>query len=202
MNHRAARAASLVWFPAVLLGIVVLTRVGGWYRRNGTHTSGQATGDVDLDECVSSRRIAVAMGVLIGAGDLEVFLSRQPDELLTFYLIHRFGVSVQASQVYLFVFLFGGGGGDDRGRAAGRSLRAEDVIWVSILGVAPFSIALPHMGLTGTVILSVIVGVVLASAFSAILSLRRNCAGEGGVGGGIVLRVRVWRERDRVGGAG
>ena len=87
----------------------------------------------------------------------------------TFYLIEKFGVSVQASQVYLFIFLFAIAAGTIAGGPLGDHFGRKAVIWISILGVAPFSLALPHMGLVGTVILSIFAGLILASAFSAIL---------------------------------
>jgi FSR family fosmidomycin resistance protein-like MFS transporter len=87
----------------------------------------------------------------------------------TFYLIERFGVSVQQAQIYLFVFLFAVAAGTIIGGPVGDRIGRKYVIWVSILGVAPFTILLPYMGLAGTVLLTVVIGVVLASAFSAIL---------------------------------
>jgi MFS transporter, FSR family, fosmidomycin resistance protein len=87
----------------------------------------------------------------------------------TFYLIERFGVSVQQAQIYLFVFLFAVAAGTIIGGPVGDRFGRKYVIWVSILGVAPFTLALPYMGLVGTILLTVVIGVVLASAFSAIL---------------------------------
>jgi FSR family fosmidomycin resistance protein-like MFS transporter len=162
---------SLAWFSAVaLLGIVVLARVGGWYRKNVHRTRpAKRRATSHLGDTLSSRRIAVAMGVLIVLVISKYFYLVSLTNYYTFYLIHRFGVSVQASQIYLFVFLFAVAAGTIAGGPLGDRFGRKIVIWVSILGVAPFSITLPHMGLTGTVILSVVVGVVLASAFSAIL---------------------------------
>jgi FSR family fosmidomycin resistance protein-like MFS transporter len=87
----------------------------------------------------------------------------------TFYLMNQFGVSVQASQVYLFVFLFAVAAGTIIGGPVGDRIGRKRVIWISILGVAPFSLLLPHAGLVGTVALTVVIGLILASAFSAIL---------------------------------
>jgi len=87
----------------------------------------------------------------------------------TFYLIHHFQVSVRTSQLLLFVFLFAVALGTIIGGPVGDRLGRKRVIWASILGVAPFSILLPHVGLVGTVILTVFIGIILASAFSAIL---------------------------------
>jgi FSR family fosmidomycin resistance protein-like MFS transporter len=87
----------------------------------------------------------------------------------TFYLIDRFDVSVTTSQFYLFIFLFAVAAGTILGGPLGDRFGRKYVIWFSILGVAPFSLILPHVGLTATVCLSAVIGVVLASAFSAIL---------------------------------
>jgi MFS transporter, FSR family, fosmidomycin resistance protein len=87
----------------------------------------------------------------------------------TFYLIHNFSVSVQSAQVYLFVFLFAVAAGSLIGGPIGDRVGRKWVIWVSILGVAPFTLLLPHANLFWTGVLSVIIGLILSSAFSAIL---------------------------------
>jgi FSR family fosmidomycin resistance protein-like MFS transporter len=87
----------------------------------------------------------------------------------TLYLIERFGVSVQQSQIYLFIFLLAVAAGTIAGGPVGDRIGRKRVIWVSILGVAPFSLWLPHAGIMTTVLLTVFIGIILASAFSAIL---------------------------------
>jgi FSR family fosmidomycin resistance protein-like MFS transporter len=87
----------------------------------------------------------------------------------TFFLIQKFGVSVQFSQYLLFVFMFAVAAGTIAGGALGDRFGRKYVIWASILGVAPFTLVLPHVGLTLTVILTVFIGFILASAFPAIL---------------------------------
>jgi len=87
----------------------------------------------------------------------------------TFYLIHHFGLSVQSAQIYLFVFLFAVAAGTLIGGPVGDRIGRKYVIWGSILGVAPFTLLLPHANLLWTGVLSVIIGVVIASAFAAIL---------------------------------
>jgi FSR family fosmidomycin resistance protein-like MFS transporter len=87
----------------------------------------------------------------------------------TFYLITQFGVSVKHSQILLFVFLFAVAAGTIIGGPVGDRIGRKRVIWASILGVAPFTLVLPHLGLVLTVILTVFIGLILASAFSAIL---------------------------------
>ena len=87
----------------------------------------------------------------------------------TFFLIHEFHVSVQSAQLHLFVFLGGRRGRHVRGRAVGDRFGRKYVIWGSILGVLPFTLVLPYANCSGPRILSVVIGVILASAFSAIL---------------------------------
>lgn len=87
----------------------------------------------------------------------------------TFYLIHKFGVSVQQSQLFLFVFLIATAIGTLVGGPIGDRIGRKYVIWVSILGTAPFSMLMPHVGLVWTVVLSFCVGLMLSSAFPAIL---------------------------------
>jgi FSR family fosmidomycin resistance protein-like MFS transporter len=87
----------------------------------------------------------------------------------TFYLKNKFGVSTEGSQWLLFVFLFAVAAGTFIGGPVGDRIGRKKVIWISILGVAPFTLLMPYMGFAGTIILSVVIGLVLASAFSAIL---------------------------------
>ena len=87
----------------------------------------------------------------------------------TFYLMHRFGVSVQRSQLYLFLFLCAGAVGTLAGGPVGDRIGRKQVIWLSILGVTPFALVLPHANLFWTALLSVFIGVIMASAFPAIL---------------------------------
>jgi FSR family fosmidomycin resistance protein-like MFS transporter len=87
----------------------------------------------------------------------------------TFYLIDKFHVSVQSAQVYLFLFLFAVAAGTLIGGPVGDRIGRKYVIWISILGVAPFTLLLPHVNLFWTAMLSVLIGVILSSAFSAIL---------------------------------
>jgi FSR family fosmidomycin resistance protein-like MFS transporter len=87
----------------------------------------------------------------------------------TFYLMDRFHVSVQSAQVYRFIFLFSVAAGTFIGGPVGDRIGRKYVIWISILGVAPFSLLLPHVDLFWTAVMSVFIGVILSSAFSAIL---------------------------------
>ena len=84
-------------------------------------------------------------------------------------MIHKFGISVQASQFYLFAFLFSVAVGTLIGGPIGDKVGRKYVIWVSILGAAPFTLAMPYMGLMGTCVMSIFIGLIISSAFSAIL---------------------------------
>ena len=116
-----------------------------------------------------TRRVFAALAVLASLIFSKYFYLASLSNYYTFYLMGRFGVSVQQSQIYLFVFLFAVAAGTIIGGPVGDRIGRKYVIWASILGVAPFTLALPYMNLVGTVLMTVVIGVVLASAFSAIL---------------------------------
>ena len=161
----------ILWFTGLaIIGIMILTRIGGWYQRNLARlvTKPRATGAAGLPR-LSSRQVVIALGILVVLIFSKYFYLISLTNYYTFYLIDKFAVSVQAAQVYLFVFLFAVAAGTIIGGPVGDRIGRKRVIWISILGVAPFSLALPHFGLTGTVILTVFIGLILASAFSAIL---------------------------------
>ncbi|MCF7689306.1 MAG: MFS transporter [Cephaloticoccus sp.] len=161
----------VLWFALLaLLGIVVLTRVGRWYQQ---HLS-------DLKKSVRFRaapkrnplprkQVIRALGVLAVLIFSKYFYLASLTSYYTFYLIGRFQLSAAQAQLYLFLFLFAVAAGTIIGGPVGDRYGRKLVIWISILGVAPFTLLLPHVGLTGTAVLSVIIGVILASAFSAIL---------------------------------
>ncbi|MEI7800550.1 MAG: MFS transporter [Opitutaceae bacterium] len=161
----------ILWFTGLaLIGIMVLTRIGGWYQRNLARlvTKPRATDAAGLPR-LTSRQVICALGILIVLIFSKYFYLISLTNYYTFYLMDKFAVSVQAAQVYLFVFLFAVAAGTIIGGPVGDRIGRKRVIWISILGVAPFSLALPHVGLTGTVILTIFIGLILASAFSAIL---------------------------------
>lgn len=163
--------AHILWFmlPA-LVGITLLTRIGHWYRENMHRLKPRAAAHGDFVPVKLSRgKVAWAIAVLIVLVFSKYFYLISLTNYYTFYTIHKFGVSVQASQIYLFVFLFAVAAGTIIGGPVGDRIGRKRVIWISILGVAPFSLLLPHAGLVGTVVLTVFIGVILASAFSAIL---------------------------------
>ena len=163
---------SIIWFTLLAaLGIWVLTRVGGWYRRHLEQHLARARARRKTGEhaALSRRTVGVSLAILMTLVFSKYFYLVSLTNYYTFYLIHRFHVSVPASQIYLFVFLFAVAAGTILGGPLGDRFGRKYVIWFSILGVAPFTLVLPHVGLTATVVLSVAIGVILASAFSAIL---------------------------------
>jgi FSR family fosmidomycin resistance protein-like MFS transporter len=162
--------AGVLWFSiAAVLGIVVLVQVGHWYKRRHLarrSTSGRAGA---AKGTLSRARVAGALAVLIALIFSKYFYLAALTNYYTFYLMERFGVSVQNSQLRLFVFLGAVAAGTLVGGPIGDRMGRKRVIWCSILGVLPFSLMLPHASLFWTGPLTVVIGFVLASAFSAIL---------------------------------
>jgi FSR family fosmidomycin resistance protein-like MFS transporter len=165
---------AILWFSALALGgILLLSKVGGWYARNLTRqfprAGGQGVSAARERPRLSRGRIVFAVGILLVLIFSKYFYLVSLSNYYTFYLIDKFHVTVAASQYYLFVFLFAVAAGTIIGGPVGDRIGRKRVIWGSILGVAPFSLVLPHVGLAATVALTVLIGVILASAFSAIL---------------------------------
>ncbi|CAM3732939.1 MFS transporter [Rahnella victoriana] len=160
---------NVAWFSlAALLGIVVLLQISKWYRQQ--NQLAKKRGPVNTQVTLLPRKtVAMSMGILLILIFSKYFYLTSLSSYYTFYLIHKFGVSVQSAQIHLFVFLFAVAAGTIIGGPVGDKIGRKYVIWVSILGVAPFTLLLPHANLMWTSVLSVIIGVILASAFSAIL---------------------------------
>ena len=118
---------------------------------------------------LSRARVAVSVAVLVALLFSKFFYVASLNTYYTFYLIETFGVSVQASQLLLFLFLGAFALGVLAGGPVGDRIGRKRVIWFSILGVLPFTLALPYANLAGTAVLTVIIGLVLASASSAII---------------------------------
>jgi FSR family fosmidomycin resistance protein-like MFS transporter len=163
--------ASILWFTlAAMLGIGVLTRVGGWYRQHVPALRARARAGGRMIHPRFST-VQVVMYVLIL---LMLILSKylylvSLSNYYTFYLIAKFGLPIKSATIYLFVFLFSVAAGTIIGGPIGDRFGRKYVIWISILGVAPFTLLLPHVGFGWTIALTMIIGVILASAFSAIL---------------------------------
>ncbi|MGX5773611.1 MFS transporter [Methylorubrum zatmanii] len=162
---------SVAWFCfAALAGILVLSAVGRWYARQlATAPRGTRKGSGAAAGPLSRVRIVATVAILLGLIFSKYFYMASFSSYYTFYLIHRFGVPVALAQVYLFVFLGAVAAGTILGGPIGDRFGRKLVIWISILGVLPFSLVLPHVSLAWTVVLSVPIGLILASAMPAIL---------------------------------
>jgi FSR family fosmidomycin resistance protein-like MFS transporter len=161
---------SIVWFTlAALLAIVLLTNVGAWYKkREGMGLAARARKAV-VHPDLTPKRVAVSIAVLIALMFSKFFYLASLSSYYTFYLISKFHVSVQSAEIHLFTFLGAVAAGTIIGGPIGDRIGRKYVIWCSILGVLPFTLMLPYSNLFWTGVLSVIIGLILASAFSAII---------------------------------
>lgn len=160
---------SLAWFSlAAVVAIVLLTIIGRWYSQHGLARLApkrMRQGGTAL----SRRRVRAAIAVLIALIFSKFFYTASMSSYYTFYLIEHFGVSVQTAQLFLFIFLASVAVGTVAGGVIGDRFGRKVVIWGSILGVLPFTLALPHVSLFWTAVLTVPIGLILASAFPAIV---------------------------------
>ncbi len=159
---------SVAWFCGVaLVGIALLTGVSRWH---AGHRSAFPHGARPVaTSSLPARTVAMAMMILLLLIFSKFFYVAGLSSFYTFYLIEKFGVSVQASQYLLFVFLLASAIGTLLGGALVDRLGQKPVIWASILGIAPFTLMLPYVNLFWTVTFTVLIGLILSSAFSAIL---------------------------------
>lgn len=161
---------SVLWFSgAALLGIFVLFNVGHWYKLHGMARLTPRGSVAEARAAPSRRQVILAVSVLLALIFSKYFYLASLTSYYTFYLISRFHVSVQASQIYLFVFLGSVALGTIVGGPVGDRIGRKYVIWGSIVGVLPFTLLLPHANLLWTAVLTVPIGVILASAFPAII---------------------------------
>ena len=161
--------SSIAWFAlAAMGGIAILTILSRWYQGTGeAHLSTRtrhATAS-PFSRAIVTRAIAVLIALLFS----KYFYLASITSYYLFYLQHHFGLSTENAQLCLFVFLVSAAAGTFIGGPVGDRIGRKKVIWGSILGVLPFTLALPYVGLAGTVILSVLIGLILSSAFSAIV---------------------------------
>jgi len=171
--------ASVAWFSFVaLLGIVLLARIGAWAKKNWAnqpkyrtvHAGGEAPLPAsEYHPVLPERKIVFCMAILVALMFSKYFYLASLISYYTFYLIHKFHVSLQSAQLHLFVFLAAVAAGTIIGGPVGDRIGRKYVIWCSILGVLPFTLVLPYANLFWTSVLSIVIGLILASAFSAIL---------------------------------
>ena len=162
--------ASVAWFS--LIGMTILWQVGNWYARYQAAAARRAKAVSVMT--VPRRKVVIALVVLTVLTFSKNIYLASISSFYTFYVIDKFAVSVQTSQVLLFVFLGAAAVGTILGGPVGDRLGAKTVIWVSILGVVPFTLALPYANLEWTIVLSAIIGLVLASAFPAIVVMAQE----------------------------
>ena len=161
---------SVIWFSVIaLLAIMVLSYVGNWYKSYILNREAKKANILTERHHLSRTRVITAIVILLVLIFSKYFYMASLTSYFTFYLIDKFHVSVQTSQIYLFVFLFSVAAGTLLGGPIGDRIGRKYVIWVSILGAAPFALLLPQANLFWTGVLIVPIGVILASAFSAIL---------------------------------
>jgi FSR family fosmidomycin resistance protein-like MFS transporter len=159
---------SIAWFSVLaLIATIVLFKVCGWYQNHLFQLKNKPR-PVHRSP-VPRRTVYVSLAVLVALIFSKYIYLVSISSYYTFYLIDKFHVSVAASQLYLFLFLFAVAAGTFMGGPLGDHFGRKYVIWGSILGVTPFTLLLPHVNLLWTAILTVIIGLILASAFSAIL---------------------------------
>jgi MFS transporter, FSR family, fosmidomycin resistance protein len=162
---------SIAWFTiAALLAIAVLWNVGRWYRSHigGRRARSQALHAEQLAR-LTRGKIAFTIAILLALIFSKYFYMASLTSYYTFYLIEKFHLSVPAAQIHLFIFLGAVAVGTIAGGPLGDHFGRKYVIWFSILGVLPFTLMLPHANLFWTGILTVVIGLILASAFAAIL---------------------------------
>ena len=161
--------SSVAWFTlAALLAIVILFNVGGWYQGRIAALCAKVR-PAGAAPTLSKQRIALSIGILAMLIFSKQVYMVSLSSYYTFYLIGTFGLSVQAAQIYLFLFLGAVAAGTIVGGLAGDRIGRKYVIWGSILGVLPFTLALPYADLFWTGVLSVLIGLILSSAFPAIV---------------------------------
>lgn len=164
--------SSIAWCSLLaLVAMIVLWRIGGWYRDQHATASPTTSGHgrQAAEPGMSSRRVGWSIAILGALIFSKYFYLAGLNSYYTFYLMTRFHVSVRTAQIDLFVFLAAVAAGTILGGPVGDRFGRKYVIWGSILGVLPFTLVLPYANLFWTPILSVVIGLILASAFSAIV---------------------------------
>ncbi|MGE5521547.1 MAG: MFS transporter [Candidatus Dadabacteria bacterium] len=162
---------SIVWFSILaLVAIIVLVNIGKWYRQNMHRIRKRSVNAVAGDHVtLPGKKVVISVIILLVLIFSKYFYLASMSSYLTFYLMDKFHISVQSSQIHLFIFLGATAAGTLLGGPIGDRIGRKYVIWFSILGVAPFTLLLPYSNLFWTTILTVFIGFILASAFSAIL---------------------------------
>ena len=162
--------ASIAWFSvAALLGIYLLTKVGHWYQQFGLRRLKSRATTREPQTALPRGKVALTLAVLLTLIFSKFFYMASMSSYFIFYLMAKFHIPVQSAQLHLFVFFGAVAGGTIAGGPLGDRFGRKVVIWTSILGVLPFTLALPYANLFWTGVLSVPIGMILASAFPAIV---------------------------------
>jgi FSR family fosmidomycin resistance protein-like MFS transporter len=213
---------SIVWFSAAaFVAIFILVQVGGWYARTRAATQpqrrsgpGVAVGAARELRVLTRRRVAIAVAILVALLFSKNVYSASLGSYFTLYLISKFDISVQLAQFFLFAFMTGTVLGTLAGGAVGDKVGRIPVMWFSILGALPFTLAMPYVNLAWTGILAVLVAFIMASAFSAILVYAQDLLpgrvgmvsgmffgfsfGLGGLGAAVLGQLADWTRIDTV----
>ena len=161
---------SISWFAlAALLAALIMIRLGAWYKARLKYIVKHPQKTPELNTNISKQAKYGALAILILLVFSKYFYTSCITSYFTFFLIDKFGVSVRASQLFLFVFLAAFAIGTVAGGMLGDRFGRKYVIWFSILGAAPFALAMPYVGLTWTIICCFLSGLIIASAFSSIV---------------------------------
>lgn len=161
---------SISWFAlAALLAALIMIRLGAWYKARLKYIVKHPQKTPKLNTNISKRAKYGALAILILLVFSKYFYTSCITSYFTFFLIDKFGVSVRASQLFLFVFLAAFAIGTVAGGMLGDRFGRKYVIWFSILGAAPFALAMPYVGLTWTIVCCFLSGLIIASAFSSIV---------------------------------
>ncbi len=162
--------SSIAWFSvAALAGIVLLANVSGWAKEHRLNRKKSSATHAGPNVILSARRVAVSIAILMALLFSKFVYLASLSSYYTFYLMNKFQVSIRSAQIHLFVFLGAVALGTMVGGPIGDRIGRKRVIWCSILGVLPFTLLLPYANLLWTGILSVVIGLILASAFAAIV---------------------------------
>jgi FSR family fosmidomycin resistance protein-like MFS transporter len=207
---------SIAWFSAAaLLAIFLLSNVSLWYSRNmKPRSAGGISARGTAYTVLSRKKVVGAIAILIALLFSKNVYTSSLSSYYTFYLIHKFGLSVQNAQIHLFVFLGAVAAGTFAGGPIGDRFGRKPVIWFSILGAFPFALMLPYASLLWTGVLSVAIGLILASAFAAIIVYAQELVpgrvglmagmffgfsfGLGGLGAAVLGEVADWTSIDTV----
>lgn len=162
--------SNVIWFCLIAFaGILVLLRIAKWYAERLSFNAKNKNPKETVQLNISKRRVIFSLGILLVLIFSKYFYLASITSYYTFFLINKFHLSIQQSQIYLFMFLGSVAAGTLFGGPLGDRFGRKYIIWISILGVAPFTMLLPYVSLFWTGVLSVFIGLILSSAFSAIL---------------------------------